>query len=71
MTKIYCADESCKYNNDKGICTKKEINLNWSSIVTVHDGRQEYNKCVAYEKSDTAIRIEEFVKEYFKIGEIK
>ena len=62
MTKIYCADVSCKFVNDKGVCTQKTIALGWSSIKTVWDGRQEFNKCKMYEKSEESRKIEKLFK---------
>lgn len=60
MTKVYCADTSCEFLNDKGVCTLKKIGLAWMSVHTVNDGRQEFNKCRMYQKSQRAIEIEEF-----------
>ncbi len=62
MTKVYCADVSCKYVNDEGVCTQKSIGLAWSSVMTVHDGRQEYNKCRMYHKSEES----EMIKKLFE-----
>ena len=64
MTKIYCADVSCEYCNDKGVCTQKKVALAWMSIQTVHEGRQEYNRCRMYQKSKRSIEIEEFIKKH-------
>ena len=60
MTKVYCADVSCKYVNDKGVCTQKKIGLGWSSVVTVNDGRQEFHRCKMYEESESAREIRKF-----------
>ena len=64
MTKIHCADISCAFCNDKGICTQKNIGLAWMSVMTVNDGRQEYNRCRMYQKSETMIEIEEFIRKH-------
>ena len=64
MTKIYCADASCKFNNDKGVCTSKKVALSWHSIVTVNEGRQEFKRCKTYEKSEVFEKIEEFMAEH-------
>ena len=64
MTKVYCADVSCAYCNEKGVCTQKSIGLAWTSVMTVHDGRQEYNKCRMYQKSAAMEKIEGFMKEH-------
>lgn len=44
MPKVLCADDGCMWN-DENRCTAKKINLSWHSILTVHDGRQEYHRC--------------------------
>lgn len=69
MTKIYCADSSCKFLNDNGVCTAKTVALGWSSVVTVNNGRQEYNKCKTHEKSDRAKEIEKSFEKIIKDGE--
>ncbi len=71
MTKVYCADTSCKFNNDKGVCTQKSIALSWHSVVTVNDGRQEFSRCKTYEKSEVFEKIEEFMAEHPFIPEGK
>lgn len=50
MTKIYCADSLCKFNNDKGVCTAKKVALAWHSVMTVWDGRQEFSRCRTRER---------------------
>lgn len=45
MAKIYCADVGCSFNNDKGVCTAKKVALSWHSVLTVWEGRQEFNRC--------------------------
>ena len=64
MTKVYCADTSCEFCNDNGVCTQKKIALAWTSVRTVYDGRQEYNRCRMYSKSETAKQIEESLKPF-------
>lgn len=64
MTKVYCADISCKYVNDEGVCTQKSIGLAWSSVMTVHDGRQEYNKCRMYHESEKSEMIRKIFEEH-------
>lgn len=51
MTKIYCGCIKCKYNT-KGICKAKEISLTHDSILTVYQGRREFNTCKMEEESD-------------------
>lgn len=48
--KIYCADISCDYNKD-GKCSAKTVTLSYHSVMTVWEGRQQYNKCKTYEES--------------------
>lgn len=63
-TKIYCAAMDCKFCNDKGRCTAKEIFLSCHSVSTVWEGRQEYNRCKSYEVSDEAREITERLQKY-------
>ena len=68
MSKIYCADTGCTFNNDKGVCTAKKVALSWHSVVTVWEGRQEFQRCKTRETSakQRALekRMEEFVNEH-------
>lgn len=57
MTKVYCADVSCKFCNDNGVCTQKKIALSFHSVMTVHEGRKEFHRCKTYEESKESIRI--------------
>lgn len=65
-TKVYCAAMDCEFNSDKGVCTAKNITLSANSVVTVWEGRQEFNKCKTFQKSQMALDIEEKVAEYYK-----
>lgn len=58
MTKIICANSLCKYNNDKNVCTAKTAEMSWHSVMTVHDGRQEFLKCKTYEMDERSKEIE-------------
>ena len=65
-TKIFCAAIDCKYNSDKYICTAKTISLSANSVLTVWDGRQEFNTCKTFEKSQFAKDIDEKLAEHYK-----
>ncbi len=58
MAKIICANSLCKYNNDKNVCTAKTAEMSWHSVMTVHDGRQEFLKCKTYEMDERSKEIE-------------
>ena len=62
MTKIYCADVACVYN-DEGVCKAKRVALSWHSVVTVNEGRQEFNRCKTREPSERARLFEQFFRE--------
>ena len=66
MPKVYCAAMDCEFNSDKGLCTAKSIALSSASVMTVWEGRQDYNKCKTFQKSQEAIRIQEIVDQYYK-----
>ena len=63
MTKIVCANTSCKYNNDKSVCTAKKVLMSWHSVVTLHEGRQEFLRCKQYEMDEEYKRICEKISE--------
>ena len=63
MTKIYCADPSCEFCNDKGVCTAKNVSLSWQSIMTLWEGRQEFHRCKTYQKSKRSVELEQQFKE--------
>ena len=67
MSKIYCADISCKFNSDKSVCTCKKVSLSWNSVQTVNDGRQDFHRCKTYEKSQRSIEIEDKMKQLMEI----
>lgn len=50
MTKIYCADASCKYNGDDGLCKQEKVNLSLHIVATVHDETQTFNRCNQFEE---------------------
>ena len=52
MTKIKCPSGECIHNSDSNVCQAKSISLEWFSIMTKWEGRQEYWKCKEYELSD-------------------
>lgn len=55
MTKIYCADYNCCYNNDRGVCVAKNVALSWHSVATHWEGRQEFHRCkTRQDRDDTA-----------------
>ena len=66
MSKVKCAAYDCKYNSDKNICTAKDINLGWTSCMTLWDGRQEFWKCRNFEMSEESRMIKEKLDEIGK-----
>lgn len=64
MTKIICANSLCKYNN-KDVCTAKTAEMSWHSVMTVHDGRQEFLKCKTYEMDERSKEIENQLMNWF------
>ena len=69
MAKIYCADMECIFNNDKGVCTAKKVALSWHSVVTLWEGRQEFNRCKTRQTSEAYKETEKLAKKLF--GETK
>lgn len=68
MGKIYCADLRCKYRDDKtGLCKAKEINLSSNSIMTLYEGRREFNTCKTMEESEQYKELTNQFKKYFGV----
>ena len=65
MTKIFCADTACRYN-DNEVCKASKVLLSWNSVVTLHEGRQEFNRCHTRELGEKAKEIEAFFREKLK-----
>lgn len=51
MTKVVCADSSCKYW-DGNKCTAKNVVLSWASVMTIHNGRQDFLICKSREPDE-------------------
>ena len=66
MTKIVCACTECKYNDDRNRCTAKDVELSWHSVVTMHDGRQEFLKCKTYQIDDRSRELAEKLSEFMR-----
>ena len=58
-TKIYCAAVDCEFYRDDGRCMAKTVCLSDHSIMTVHDGRQRFQRCKNWQKSAEYATIEE------------
>lgn len=65
MPKVICAAYDCIWNDVNNQCRAKKINLSDNYIMTVHEGRQHFNKCRNYEMSDEAKRTAKLMKELF------
>lgn len=67
MPRIKCASIDCKWNSDTNMCnygrTRHTLLMNDCYVMTVHDGRQHFHYCKAYEKSERAKELEgDFIK---------
>lgn len=67
MPRIKCASIECKWNNDTNMCTYGRTGhtllMSNHYVTTVHDGRQHFHRCKAFELSDRAKELEsEFQK---------
>lgn len=68
MTKLKCADLSCKYNDGNGTCKARDVEMSWHRVLTVHDGWQEFLRCKTYGMSDEFRAMKERVDEIVKQG---
>jgi hypothetical protein len=60
MSKVFCAAMDCEFNGDDGKCHAKDVGLSDHSIMTLWEGRQRYQKCKTYQKSQAAAEMEQF-----------
>lgn len=58
MTRITCAADDCEYCGNGNRCTAKSIALSDHSIMTYWDGRQRFQRCKSYKKSQRAAELE-------------
>lgn len=58
-TKIYCAAIDCAFYRNDGRCTAKTVCLSDHSVVTVWDGRQRFQRCKTWQKSQHAAELQE------------
>ena len=70
MPKIFCAAMDCEFNGDDGKCHAKEVALSDHSIMTRWEGRQRYQKCKTYQKSQVAIEMEKYIEAVIKQKEV-
>lgn len=55
---ISCAAIDCEYITNHGYCRLKHIDLSDHSVMTVWDGRQRFQRCKMWQKSERAAVIE-------------
>ena len=67
MTKVKCPSVECKHNHNQK-CTLKEITLSWSSVMTMHQGRQEFWKCNEFALSNESMRLFKQIEEMMQKG---
>lgn len=54
MPKVYCAAMDCEFNGYDGECHAESITLAYQSVMTMWGGRQGFNTCGTYQKSQLA-----------------
>jgi len=57
-TKIFCAANDCEYYQENGRCGAKTVCLSDHYIMTVWEGRQRYQRCKTYQRSERSIELE-------------
>lgn len=68
---IYCASIECKHRSNTGRCTAKKVELYWNSVMTAHQGRQEFLRCKQYEKSTEYAELEGQLEEWLITQNLK
>ena len=61
-----CSDFRCRYRNDKGKCTCKNVILTSIGINTKNIGFQNLLKCDSFEFDDEYLRLKEKVEDLLK-----
>lgn len=61
MAIVYCAAMDCEFNGDDGKCHAKKIALSDASIMTLWEGRQRYQKCKTFQRSQQSIEFEKAI----------
>ena len=69
MTKITCAENRCQYYKN-GRCQAKEINLTANSIMTLWEGRKDFNTCKTFKESEESKTMRKQIDEFFKTQEM-
>ena len=57
MTKITCAEVTCRHNDDNNVCQAKRVSLSAHNIATVNEGRQDFWRCQQYEMDERSKEI--------------
>ena len=65
MPRVNCATIECEFN-DEGKCKAKSIILSDHSIMTVWEGRQQYQRCKTFQKSQEMIDLEQRFGQWLK-----
>lgn len=60
---VYCADLRCKYQNDKGKCTAKKVELTAWGVNTLYMGKKDFLECKSFEYDEEYIRLGKKLKE--------
>lgn len=67
MPKVICPCVECKYNGNNHRCKADYLKLKCRYISTAFEGHVQMWVCDMYELSDEAKRLEESIKETYKI----
>ena len=65
MTKIVCPSTECIHNGKDCVCQCKKVQLSWSNVATVNEGRQDFWTCKNYERSQEDKELEDRMNAYF------
>ena len=65
MPKVWCAEITCKHNQDN-LCKAKKVNLSAGQMHTVHEGIRQVWTCRMFEMSDEAKKLKEIVESFYK-----
>ena len=64
---IQCTNLKCKYRNDKGKCTCKNVNLTFWNVATFNMGNKDFLECKSFKEDREYLRLKETIGDKLKV----
>lgn len=69
MSKLTCADVTCEYRNENGICTCEEVDFSSGQVYSVNREKIKVWYCRNYKISSEYIKIKEMIEDVIELAE--